>query len=367
MAGVFLYLSSILFILTLLINSAVSGQELEVPSCVRCHEKAYVKANSSRYQHSVARDKCEICHILPDPEAQRKSSSRFPALEGENILYLDELRDDKKYQVKVSASGPGQKSSESVFVGIAPEEVWKYPGKTLSINQLSGVKIEEVRKGLFVRAVISWDTDNFATSEIEYKAADKYSRRSTFDNTFTKKHKIALEGLKHKYRYTFSVISRDLDGNVLRSEEYVLDTSSGFSNPDITGQEDKVSPVIAYAKVFKSGGKGFYLRVLINKPCELVVSCTEVQKIDDKHGNGLTQARFSMIDACNKCHPPRASHPVGVKAHGPRLRTPEDMPTIEGGVVTCVTCHYPHGGDSPYFARFDYRKDMCIKCHIMGF
>ncbi|MBI5408831.1 MAG: hypothetical protein HZA14_05640 [Nitrospirae bacterium] len=358
-----------LIILILSFGPAALGQDRKYSECIACHEKIYIEAASNHYQHNVARDKCELCHILQysydNANDGTKATVRFSVMQGENILYLDNIPEDKKYQLTVKAADPEMRSSETVDVNIVPEEVWRYQGKTLVLRQLSGIKIEEVKKGMFAQAVISWETDNFATSEIEY-TKDKSVSRFTADNTFSKRHKVALTGLKNKERYRFNVISRDLEGNMLKSREYFLDTFENFSIGDKEGEDAK--PIIDYVKVFKTEGpRGYYLRISVNKPCEVKVSGREGHKTDDKHGYGLVPSRFSTIDVCYKCHPPDASHPVGVKAHGNKLKTPEDLPTIEGGLVTCVTCHFPHGGNRAFFARLDFKKDMCVKCHIGGY
>ncbi|OGP25990.1 MAG: hypothetical protein A2067_00630 [Deltaproteobacteria bacterium GWB2_42_7] len=64
-----------------------------------------------------------------------------------------------------------------------------------------------------------------------------------------------------------------------------------------------------------------------------------------------------------RCHAQGASHPVGIMSKGPKTKIPAELPTVEGGIITCVTCHYAHGGNKRYFARLDFQRDMCMACH----
>ena len=100
-----------------------------------------------------------------------------------------------------------------------------------------------------------------------------------------------------------------------------------------------------------------------SKPVNVKVRAIESLKIG-KHGVGLLTPRQSSIDACIKCHAQGVSHPVGIKVAGDRVRLPSQLPTIEDGILTCVTCHNPHGGYSSYFSRMDFGKDLCVVCHI---
>ena len=109
------------------------------------------------------------------------------------------------------------------------------------------------------------------------------------------------------------------------------------------------------------------MKVTANIPSGISITVKEANKVDEKHGFGLVPARYSRIDVCYKCHPHDSSHPVGVKAESPKIKTPDGLPTIEDGVITCITCHYPHGGERVHFNRFDYKKDLCMKCHLESY
>lgn len=358
----------LLFIFTLLFNSSTSGTSIKSDACRRCHEKTYTKSLSNPYRHSVVLENCALCHINQKPENNIRKSMRFPLIENDNILYLGNLDEDKKYRMEIVATSSDRKSSEPVSIDIDTTNIWKFRGNFQPLQQISGVMVDEVKKSSFVHATISWDTDAYATSEIEYLSEGRYPRKSGTQDIFSRTHKITIKGLKHKRLYRFRVISRDIYGNILKSDEYTIDTSTELSHTK--GPEDKelFAPFISLTRIFKVKERdGIFLRLSTNKASEILLRLSKVNDRDDKHGNGFVPDRFSKIEICYKCHPHDSSHPVGVRARGQRIKTPDNLPTIEGGIITCVTCHNPHGGKRVYFNRADFRKDLCIECHVGGY
>lgn len=352
--------------------------------CTPCHEEVYMHAASSRYLHSIVTDDCEICHMINPDELNEEIATLTSEIEGENVIALGELPEGTHYTLNVIARDNQGNESEPVVITVDPDEVKRFAHPPLRI--LSCVSVEEVRKGPYVSATIAWDTDAFATSEIEYIASGKYPDIFTEVSTFRKKHRITLAGLKHKSIYRFSVTSRDLLGNVLKSDEYTIDTAGELPGPESEDSGESPPPNIDYLDVFKvakddeeteDGNTPFkednrlYMITGTNKSCVLTVSISRSPDPDasakgDKHGGGLAPARFSTMEVCYQCHEQNASHPVDVKSEGVKTAIPDDLPTIEDGRMTCITCHYPHGGDRPYFARLDFNKEICIKCHIGG-
>jgi predicted CXXCH cytochrome family protein len=377
-----------LSLILLLISSFISitaAQDNDETPCMPCHEDIYTEVASTPYLHSIVAEDCGVCHITDDSgDIQEEVTTRTSEIDRELILALGELPEDFEYNLKVIARDNNDKESEPVIIKIAPKDVkWvAYP----SIKKLSDVTVEEIKKGLYVQATISWETDVFASSAIEYISKGKYPDMLSRDDTFTKKHRVVLSGLKHKRTYRFSVLSRDLNGNVMKSDEYTLNTAEEFSNGNREDKGKSPLPNINHLAVFRvkkedkenakdddkaEQNKEFYVMTNTNKPSTLTVSIKKSANPDneipdDKHGSGLAPARFSCMEVCYECHEQNASHPVGVKSEGIKTIVPDDLPTIEDGVLTCITCHYAHGGDKPYFARLDFNKELCVKCHIMG-
>ena len=159
----------------------------------------------------------------------------------------------------------------------------------------------------------------------------------------------------------FRVTSWDLNGNVLQSENLTFETYKEFN---LANDPDIQEPEIAKPMLFNIGkGKDLFIRVSANTPVKFKVSIRENQKMANRPCLGFVQTRHSTINACLRCHQQDASHPVGVRSMNPNIKVPDELPVIENGVVTCVTCHFAHGGEADYFLRIKFSKEICVKCH----
>ncbi|MBN1957159.1 MAG: hypothetical protein JXQ81_00470 [Desulfuromonadales bacterium] len=71
------------------------------------------------------------------------------------------------------------------------------------------------------------------------------------------------------------------------------------------------------------------------------------------------------INACYQCHPESTlgtSHPVRLYG-GLDVRIPQELPTVEG-MMTCVTCHDPHGSAGKMLVRETIKTKLCVACHV---
>lgn len=95
---------------------------------------------------------------------------------------------------------------------------------------------------------------------------------------------------------------------------------------------------------------------------------------DDKPRDGKLQAVTKhpplrspedlAIGSCYGCHPESslgASHPVRLYG-GKDVTIPKELPTIEG-MLTCVTCHAPHGSIAKNLVRETVKTKLCVACH----
>lgn len=358
------------FIVSLLSGGIASGVRAAMNPCIECHQDIYLKSISYKYKHSVVSEQCSLCHIYPEEQEEIIDQIKFQSLQGEWLIYLDQLSENQDYQAEVTVTDSSGISSTPGKIDIVPSALWDTDGQrpSLRLSNLSGVMVKEIRKLGYVSAVISWDTDAFSTSEVEYRMAGQRADTLKTEGLFTRAHTITMDGLKHRSRYYFMAVSRDLNGHIFKSDEYSFDTSDEITGTAGPEEKDSVLPAVEHLQVFKySGNKGMYLKVVANKLCKISVNIKTGRKKDKKHGPGLLPDRYSKIDVCLKCHPHDSSHPVGVRAVSPKIRTPDGLPTIENGIITCVTCHKPHGGELVHFNRFDYRKDLCMRCHLQKY
>jgi predicted CXXCH cytochrome family protein len=357
------------------LGPAAAGEKTGPYECIDCHEEIYSNALANPYQHGMVMDKCGLCHIARpgkgETEEGKKTSIDFSAYQREGILYVGDLQDDQKYEMEITATDNAERSSKPYHISIVPGKAEVHEEGLSSIAALTGAAVEEIKMGVFVEATITWETDVPATSEVEYKRFNMQPHRFKLNNQFTKEHKVTLSALKHEQYYFYRVISRDIEGNMLQSEEEMFDTSEEIAADKGPASKDPAGPVINEVKAFRiKDRKGVYLKVQTSKPAKLIVSFDAMHEVrekkvsDETHSPLLAPARYAAIEACKNCHKQNASHPVGVRGKNDKIRTPDDLPTIDNGVVTCATCHLPHGGKKIYFARMDFNMNICRECHV---
>ena len=103
-------------------------------------------------------------------------------------------------------------------------------------------------------ATINWETDEAATSQVEYGTTDAYGLLTPLSEELTTGHNVTLTGLEPGTIYHFRVLSKDGGGNEATSAEdtfTTLSTSSvgpevdmyapGFTLEDIDGEEVNLS------------------------------------------------------------------------------------------------------------------------------
>lgn len=365
MIRLFYFILPLIFVFTLLPHAATIEQRPEA-SCLKCHEDLYLNAITSTYQHSVIKESCVICHVIQDSAGKRNIILWSSTFQKKGTVFLGNLIEDKKYRAGIEILDSNGKKSPPKFIDIIPENTWKFPQASSRLKKLSNVRLEQIKKRIFAEAVIAWVTDVPATSEVEYRLENgEYRKAAASNKLFSRKHKVILNGLKHKRTYMYRVISRDIAGNMLKSEEYSFNTSSKLDPVWLQKDTGSQQAVITDLKALKTEkGNNYYLKVSANKSAQFVVWLKEVRKTEGSRPcTGFSQTRYSTIDACIICHSQDSSHPVGVRSKNPKIIVSDELPTIEGGLITCVSCHYPHGGGKPYFVRVDFTKEICAKCH----
>ena len=85
---------------------------------------------------------------------------------------------------------------------------------------------------------------------------------------------------------------------------------------------------------------------------------------DPKQHPPLRTPEELAINACYQCHPESTlgtSHPVHLYG-GQDVIIPEDLPTVDG-MLTCVTCHDPHGSVGKMLVREVIKTKLCVTCH----
>jgi len=219
--------SPLAVIILLLFNAVTSGQEVKSISCLKCHEDVYLRAISFKYQHSVVRDQCTLCHINNyEEEDNIKARMNFPALQREWLINLDQLSENQDYQAEVILTGSNGRSCEPSRIDIIPQNTWEPDGQRSSfkLTKLSGVMVEEIKRRAFIGTTISWETNAFATTEVECRTGGERPDTYKEDAVYTRGHSLILNGLKYKKIYLCKAVTRDIYGHSLKSEEVTFDT-----------------------------------------------------------------------------------------------------------------------------------------------
>ncbi|MFO7983655.1 MAG: cytochrome c3 family protein, partial [Desulfuromonadales bacterium] len=93
---------------------------------------------------------------------------------------------------------------------------------------------------------------------------------------------------------------------------------------------------------------------------------TTLAEADEEQHPELRTPEELAIDACYECHPKSTlgtSHPVRLYGGRDRdVRIPEELPTVDG-MLTCVTCHEPHGAEGKKLIRETVKTKLCVACH----
>jgi len=143
---------------------------------------------------------------------------------------------------------------------------------------ISGVIIEGISN---TRAVVIWQTDELANSEVEYGNTTLYGLRSS-DATYTVLHSVLLEGLKPSTEYNFRVKSTDVFGNgpsVSLNLRFVT-----AMNPDI------IPPTISNIRVTNITNTSATISWLTNEPAQGVVE----YGIDALYGRNVTTRMYLL-------------------------------------------------------------------------
>jgi len=104
----------------------------------------------------------------------------------------------------------------------APPITEEPESKDITAPVITGVSTRAIGK---TGAVITWTTNEAATSQAVYGLTTFYSSATTEDTNFVTSHTVTLSGLTASTTYNFKVKSKDAGGNESVSQNYTLVTS----------------------------------------------------------------------------------------------------------------------------------------------
>jgi hypothetical protein len=131
---------------------------------------------------------------------------------------------------------------------------------------ISGVAVSEVTES---SAIITWTTDEPATSQVEYGETTSYGLVTALDVSLVTNHSITLDGLNTDTTYHFRVKSKDASGNERASVDHTLTTlvpldlgeamTTGAVQANITG--DGLTSITVELQSMTSDGLGVLIVV----------------------------------------------------------------------------------------------------------
>ena len=204
--------------------------------CLLCHEKVYKKGMSNFYIHAPFDEKkCGKCHleeeiteggndtnqnIIPKPVVLRQ-----PDYLTEHTILLKSLNLQATYYINVTFKDQSGNTARKEFREIVPEKVQNLKKDDKKPPKISKIKAWPPVQRVFLKTLITWETDEPSTSLVEYGLSDRYDQKSVEDNNLMKNHGACIYKLKKGNDYHFRVKSRDIFGNEAISDDYTFNTS----------------------------------------------------------------------------------------------------------------------------------------------
>ena len=90
---------------------------------------------------------------------------------------------------------------------------------------ISGVSVSQITES---SAIITWNTNETATSQANYGKTETYGSTTTLDSNLTTSHSVTLTGLDDGTTYYFQAISKDSNGNVATSANQTFETPTAI-------------------------------------------------------------------------------------------------------------------------------------------
>lgn len=375
-------------------SSSFSKNEMRQNNCLPCHKTVYEKGISAFYKHQpFEKRKCGACHLkqeniatVLDEETVRVKTAESAVLSSPDYLekhtiFLRGLIPKAVYDISVVLRDMSGNTLRKEFKGVIPAKVQDVKTDDKKPPVISGIKVGPIKRAIFLETTIPWDTDEPSTSYVKYGISEPYWEDTPEDNTLVKHHKVTLYELAGK-EYHFRAVSEDMFGNKAVSEDFVFNTATTpqVSEADETDKRIRRSSKIGCNQgifLLDSVNSALGLHIETTKPVNMTVEYIKVEdptvpeELQIESASALEQCpdlvtgKELTIDACYRCHTPEKlglSHPVGV-VQKQTTKVPEDLPMLEGGIITCVTCHDPHCASRPYLARREITRDVCTFCH----
>lgn len=217
----------------------------------------------------------------------------------------------------------------------------------------------------------------------------QWAKRQVFAGTagLTGEQPFVLAGLQPDVRYRFRIVSEDAGAGTdqartvgpwlgLLPQELLNGAPVNFDDLALSmGADGEVivawpGPLGArcWVEVEELGSIGVASSAEVSPPT--VVPSLPAEDGANLDGGGHPPMRDPAeiaIELCYSCHPQSSlgtSHPVRIYAHSGDIIIPDELPTVENGMLTCVTCHNPHASVGKQLVREQVVTKLCVACHV---
>jgi len=353
--------------------SAWSKTQKAENECLSCHLDVHRKEDSSSYKHAPFENgECNTCHLKQEDAVKGKRTRKRRIMEPtiltnpgyltEHDIFLKQLITRSCYDINLVFKNVSGNEVKAVLKCVIPARIRNRTQNDKKPPVISGIRVVQIKEAPFLSTTIMWDTDEPSTAFIEYGLSDQYGIQSSENIEMIKHHRANIYKLTQGKDYHFRIISRDIFGNQAVSEDCLFNTAKMASDVTEKGEPQELTvnnmEIFMQRKRAKTSDISLYLETsrIAN------VTVVECKKVKDGCAN-LSIDKELTIDTCCRCHPAETiglTHPVDVAAK-PTTTIPDYLPTLRGGIMTCVTCHFAHGGERKYFARSDTIN--CKPCH----
>lgn len=358
--------------------------------CGDCHRQVVDRGMGKRYVHMpFLKKQCAACHVsgqmVSVPTRREIETANDPP--PQKVKWLRDVQGvAEQHWVLLSPETLGKKLVFKAGDGTNRTDLLELPLPPLgSLSEMANdgrgpviadVRVSDVRRGISTTATIAWATDEFSDSLVGYGLSGPDSTKS--DGKLTREHEVLLTGLDKDRTYRFQVESRDVFGNLSRSDTLEFTTNTTFIRETPRHERNSASagPVAVKPRFFRQGDR--YLAIFeANQPVALSLGIPEeepervVTKAKGAPGEEgrshpvLKSERDTNLYACDSCHAQLKqgySHPVNVFPKSGML-IPREYPLLPDGRISCMTCHVAHGGDFEYRLVKSGKKDLCLGCH----
>jgi predicted CXXCH cytochrome family protein len=345
--------------------------ELALQGCQACHAETFKVVYDSAFTHSEAQE-CAMCHIKGALSVGgRDKNLQVSAYSRSNILFIATNR-YSVYTASVRVMDDTGLEASSGKVEFMPLDEKELPDDGTG-PVITGLKVKEVKSGIFLKTVIVWQTDEPALSKVEFGEKSDYGFSVKGNTHYVTDHSVVVDKFKPGKKYNLRAVSEDVFGNESVSESIRVKIDKSFiAEPDSEIMHEEI--VLNGLDIVKVNGR---IALRWSTDIKTMASIHLVEKINegetdnkvvlkDKHAPGLRSDVGTGLLACLECHGGdvhmKASHPFGQVDWSKGAVKGKGLPLSVGSQIMCSTCHQPHGSSLSFMLRMN-EEELCGACH----